>query len=116
MDGCVRRHRTAAGVIGLYGIVAQGVLQRTRELAVRAALGASPRSLFTLVLSDGTRLTTLGIAAGTAGSIASVRLLGKMFSGLGYVDLSVCAIAVAALVVAACWRAMCQRAELHAPR
>ena len=87
--------------LGLYGVIAQGVLQRTRELAVRAALGASPRGLLRLVLSDGLVLTATGAAFGAVGSVFSVRVLRAMYPGLETIDLAACGMALAVLVTAA---------------
>jgi ABC-type antimicrobial peptide transport system permease subunit len=87
--------------LGLYGIIAQGVLQRTRELAVRAALGASPRELLRLVLSDGLLLTATGAALGAVGSAFSVRVLRAMYPGLDTIDLTACAAAITVLLTAA---------------
>jgi ABC-type antimicrobial peptide transport system permease subunit len=83
--------------IGLYGIVAQSVLQRTRELAVRAALGATPRELLGTVMRDGGAITAIGIVAGVGGAMLVIRFLRSMFAGLGGIDLGVCAVAVVTL-------------------
>ena len=87
--------------LGLYGIVAQRVQQRRRELAVRAALGASPSALLTLVLSDGLVLTATGTAIGMIASILSVRVLRAMYAGLDSIDIGACAAAMSVLAVAA---------------
>src|SRR6185503_15590652 len=68
--------------IGLYGVVAQGVVQRTRELAVRCALGATPGEVMTQVLRDGLALSALGAVAGVAGSFWAWRALRGMFAGV----------------------------------
>jgi len=86
--------------IGLYGVVAQHVLQRTRELAVRAALGATPRDLLTLVLGDGTRLAALGAVVGVLGALAAARVLQRLFTGVGGVDALPAVVAGAALAFA----------------
>lgn len=86
--------------IGLYGVVAQHVLQRTRELAVRAALGATPRNLLTLVLGDGTRLAALGAVVGVLGSLAAARVLQRLFTGVGGVNPVPAVVAGAALAIA----------------
>jgi putative ABC transport system permease protein len=87
--------------IGLYGVIAQGVQQRTRELAVRAALGASPRSLRRLTLGEGVRLSGIGVLVGVLGAVLSVRVLRTMFTSLDFVDPRACAAAVVALVIVA---------------
>jgi ABC-type antimicrobial peptide transport system permease subunit len=86
--------------IGVYGVVAQGVLQRTRELAVRSALGATPRGILASVLSDGMRLAALGAAAGALGAVAALGVLRSMFDGVQPVDLVPAAGAAAVLAVA----------------
>jgi predicted permease len=99
LSGAVRPQRTASawiGVfgaialvlagVGLYGVVAQAVLQRTRELALRCALGATPVGILRLVLDDGMRVAAAGAAVGIAGVAVSFRVLRSMLSGLGGVD------------------------------
>ncbi len=85
--------------VGLYGVISQGVLQRTRELAVRAALGASPQRAAALVVGEGLRLATVGVIAGTAGCVVGIRVLGAELDGIRGLDLR--AIAVAAVILVA---------------
>jgi putative ABC transport system permease protein len=87
--------------IGLYGVIAQNVQQRARELAVRAAVGATPRMLQRLTLADGVRLTTFGVILGVLGAVLAVRVLRTMFTSLDFVDPRACLAAVAALVFVA---------------
>jgi predicted permease len=87
--------------IGLYGVVAQGVLQRTRELAVRSALGATPRGILATVLGDGMRLAAIGGVLGAIGVVAALRVVRSMFAGVGSVDLLAASGAVGVLAVAA---------------
>jgi putative ABC transport system permease protein len=61
--------------IGLYGIVSYSVVQRTREIGVRIALGARAGDVHRLVLSRTLRLLALGLLAGTAGALAVTRLM-----------------------------------------
>jgi putative ABC transport system permease protein len=61
--------------VGLYGIVAYGVAQRTREVGIRIALGASERSVVALVIREGLLFVLFGAAGGLLGAMASSRLL-----------------------------------------
>ena len=61
--------------VGLYGIVAYGVSQRTREIGIRIALGANDGQVMRLVLRDGVKFVMLGAAVGLAGALGSTRLL-----------------------------------------
>ncbi len=72
--------------IGVYGVVACSVSQRTREIGVRMALGAVPRDVQWMVLAHGLRITAIGIAAGLVLSAATVRLLRGFLYGLSPFD------------------------------
>jgi putative ABC transport system permease protein len=63
---------------GLYGIIAYGVVQRTREVGVRIALGATPRNIERLVLRDGARYAVGGVMLGLFGAFGATRLLRSM--------------------------------------
>jgi putative ABC transport system permease protein len=65
----------ALGAVGVYGVVAHLVTQRTREIGIRIALGAVPREILRLVLSQGVRLAVAGIAVGLLAALAASRLL-----------------------------------------
>ena len=67
---------------GLYGVVSLAVRQRTRELAVRAALGADAASLHRMVLAHGLRPVAVGALIGLAGSAPLTRLLGSQLYGI----------------------------------
>lgn len=64
--------------VGIFGVIAYTVTQRTREIGVRVALGASRGQVLQLVISSGLRLTMIGVAIGIAGSFALTRYLSSM--------------------------------------
>ena len=72
--------------VGLYGVIAYSVSQRTREMGIRLALGARRRSVLGLVLGQGARLTTLGVITGLAGAAAATRLMQSMLFGVNPLD------------------------------
>lgn len=87
--------------IGVYGVIAQSVYQRTRELAVRAAVGARPGELLRHVLADGVRLAAFGTMLGALGvALAFQSLLRTSFVGMQVRDLATSAIGVVVLAMA----------------
>jgi predicted permease len=70
------------GVVGLYGVIAYSVSQRTREIGVRMALGAEPHSVYALILKEAGWLTCAGIAAGMLCSLAATTLMRKLLFGI----------------------------------
>jgi predicted permease len=72
--------------IGLYGVMAYAVTQRTKEIGIRMALGAQRHNVLKLVLSQGMTLTLIGVVLGTAGAIAVTRLLKGVLFGISPTD------------------------------
>jgi predicted permease len=68
--------------VGLYGLIAYGVAQRTREIGVRIAVGARARDVLSYVGLGAVRLTVVGLAFGLVGAVAFARLLGAMLYGV----------------------------------
>jgi putative ABC transport system permease protein len=92
--------------VGLYGVMALSVTQRTRELGIRMALGAARKDVFRLVLGQGVALVSLGIGLGLIGAIAASRALSSMLYGITALDVPAFAIAIislACVALLACW-------------
>ncbi len=92
--------------VGLYGVMALAVTQRTRELGVRLALGAQRADVFRLVLSQGMLLVLAGLTIGLLGAIGAGRGLQSVLYGVGGFDVPAVIFALLALAVvalAACW-------------
>src|SRR5262249_55518840 len=83
--------------IGLYGVMASLVAQRTQEIGVRMALGASPGTIAAMVLGRATRWIALGTLLGLAGSLAAARSIESLLFGLHARDARSLAIACAVL-------------------
>ena len=69
-------------IIGLYGVMAWSVVQRTREIGIRMALGAQAHNVLALVLRQGMKLVLIGVVIGVPASLAVARLLSSMLVGL----------------------------------
>ena len=87
--------------VGLYGVLSTVVRQRTAEIGVRMAFGASAKSIFQLVIGQGLRLSAIGIALGIAGALALTRGMTTMLVGVRPTDpLTFAAIAVLFVAIA----------------
>jgi predicted permease len=92
--------------LGLYGVIAGSVAERTREIGLRSALGASPASILSLVVRQGMSLAGIGVAIGLAGAIAATRGLESLLYGITSLDPLTYAgviVLLAAVCAAACW-------------
>lgn len=87
--------------VGLYGVVAFGVVQRTREFGVRLALGARPPEVARLVIGQALALTAAGVLAGVGGALAATRLLGSALYDVDPLDPATFAAVPAGLLVVA---------------
>ena len=87
--------------IGIYGVLSYAVTRRRRELGIRMALGAPPRSILVLVVKDGGRLAAAGVLFGVAGAFATTRLLRSLLFGVSSSDPIIFAAAVLTLGVVA---------------
>jgi putative ABC transport system permease protein len=93
-------------IAGIYGVLAGSVAERTREIGVRSALGATPRDIVGLVVGQGGRLSAMGIVLGLGGSLALTRYLRTLLFGIAPNDAATL-IGVSALLgvvtLLACW-------------
>jgi len=89
------------GSIGLYGVLAYSVSQRTREIGVRMALGAQRSSIYQLVLKEAGWLTAISILAGLACSVPAGMLMRSLLFGVQSWDTQILALVAAVLTSAA---------------
>jgi predicted permease len=93
-------------VVGVYGVVSYAATQRTQEVGVRMALGASPRQILALLLKQGAKLIAAGLLSGLAGAWALTRAMSSMLVGVSPSDpltyLSVAAL-LCFITLLACW-------------
>ncbi len=88
-------------VVGLYGVLAYSVSQRTREIGVRMALGAERGSVYRMVLAEAGWLTAVGLSLGAAGAVGAATLARKLLFGVNTWDLETLAAVAAVLGIAA---------------
>jgi putative ABC transport system permease protein len=94
------------GAIGIYGVMAHTVAQRTHEIGIRMALGANPVQVMGMVVRQGMTLTLIGIAIGIVGAFGVTRTLGSMLYQVTTSDPATfvgVAILFALVAIAACY-------------
>jgi ABC-type antimicrobial peptide transport system permease subunit len=92
--------------IGIYGVLSGSVNERTREIGVRAALGASRGNILGLVLRQGMTLAAIGVVIGVGGAMAASRALVTLLFGVSQLDpITYLGVIALLLVVSgiACW-------------
>jgi putative ABC transport system permease protein len=92
--------------VGVYGVVAYFVAQRTHEIGIRVALGASSRDVMGMVMRQGTAMTITGLVFGLGGATFTTRYLATLLYGIGPTDpltLGAAAVMLGAVALAACY-------------
>ncbi|MFL6426704.1 MAG: ADOP family duplicated permease [Acidobacteriaceae bacterium] len=92
--------------VGIYGVIAYVVGQRTQEIGIRMALGAQRRNVLGLILWQGARLALLGVAIGIAGALALTRLMSDLLYGVRATDpltFALLALILTVVAMAACY-------------
>jgi ABC-type antimicrobial peptide transport system permease subunit len=89
------------GVVGLYGVIAYSVSQRSREIGIRMALGARTGSVYRLILQEASWLAVVGIGFGLAGAIGAGKLMRDLLFGVRAWDVSTLASVAGVLGIAA---------------
>ncbi len=90
------------GIVGIYGVISYSVLQRTREIGIRVALGAQRHTITAMFLRDGLWLTGIGAACGLLAAFASMRLMSSLLFNVSPVDPTTYATITAGVFAAAC--------------
>jgi ABC-type antimicrobial peptide transport system permease subunit len=93
-------------VVGVYSVASYAAAQRTQEIGIRMAVGATPRDILTMVLRQGFGKVAIGVVLGLGAAFAGTRVLADLFYGVSPADpLTYAGVALLLVVVAlfACW-------------
>jgi len=74
--------------VGIYGVLSYSVSQRTREIGIRMALGATRGSVLRGIMREGALISAAGVVLGVAGSLACMRFIGDLLFGVSPTDLA----------------------------
>jgi putative ABC transport system permease protein len=88
-------------MVGLYGLLSFTVMQRTREIGIRVALGAQRRDILNLILGQGIRPVLVGLAVGVIAGLALTRLMASLLYGVKPTDIVTFATVCVVLMVVA---------------
>ena len=91
----------ALGIVGIYGVIAYVVTQRTREIGIRMALGAQRREVRKMFLRQGLGLSAVGLAIGLVAALGLTRLMSSLLFGIEPTDVVTYAVAVGLILAAA---------------
>jgi putative ABC transport system permease protein len=92
--------------VGIYGVMAYSVAQRTREMGVRLAIGAQPSAVTKLVIGEGVRLAAIGVGIGLVAAAGVTRLMAGLLFGVQPIDPPTFAVVAALMILVAlvaCW-------------
>jgi len=92
--------------VGLYGLMAYNVAQRTQEIGVRMALGATKRDVLSMILQETLSITAVGLLLGIAGALGSSHFVSNLIYGVSARDpitLAVVCVLLAVVATLACW-------------
>ena len=102
--------------VGIYGVIAYNVAQRTKEIGIRMALGAQQRQMLTMILRQSLTMAAIGIGVGLMGAFAATRLLSALLFGVGATDLTTYLAVILLLGTAALLAGLLARASRHESR
>jgi ABC-type antimicrobial peptide transport system permease subunit len=93
-------------VVGIYSVVSYAAAQRTQEIGIRIAMGASPRDILKMVLRQGFGVVGIGLALGLLVALAGTRLMSSLFVGIKSTDpltFTVVVLLLTSIALFACW-------------